>query len=647
MPVIAASSSGLRALVRWAPVPFMVSAVCLLAAWRFGSFVTDDMLVGLRYAERFASSRGLTWNDHERVNAISGPLTVFAAAAAYALGLPSLVGGRALAVLGASLTALVLFRAARDKGASPVMATSLAVSTLATAPFAAWVFGGLDGPLVAGLLVFATFVFSSAGVSPRQAAAGTLALVLLSVARVDGVGMAVTLVVAAALVHPSDRRCLLVRVLPWPVLAALVSVALQRWYFGAWFPTTVTLKAGRSWALAEIGSAQVVRFGWVFLPLLLAVLAVLCATRRSYLRPALVPLVVSSVWTCYLLWIGGDWMPAFRHFAPVVALLVLAGIQTAPRSPSRRAVSRGILLTGLVLSTFTSYSAEETRMTASASVWMADCVAGSAVLRDVFRERDPLLAVEPAGCPPLVTGFRSLDMVGLTDWHIARTAPAATATPVTWSHWFRRADDGSWSPPTGVYIPGHAAGDGAYVWNAEPDLFVLCAPEDENGQGCFRSWQEMTAAFVVADRYQLLYVKLPSGSSGAPRLWKAWVRHDGGATGVGYHSDGLTVPSYLFARSGYAALLAGPDPRTVLDAGSETSSPPLTLGPGRYQVRSPVDGVFVRMSGVDRGVSDDACSWFYDDVLLSVQGRCRLQVVLSNGTSGPLPLGDVLVTLID
>src|SRR5690554_285805 len=125
-------------------------AVLAAHAWRFLPFLSDDALISLRYAQRLLDGDGLTWTDGERVEGYSNLLWVLASALLGATGLDLIDTVRILGVLGMGAAVAAVAWAGRGWAGLPA-----AVLLALCAPMAAWTVGGLEQPLVAGLLAWA------------------------------------------------------------------------------------------------------------------------------------------------------------------------------------------------------------------------------------------------------------------------------------------------------------------------------------------------------------------------------------------------------------------------------------------------------------------------------------------------------------
>ena len=324
--------------------------------------------------------------------------------------------------------------------------------------------------------------------------------------------------------------------------------------------------------------------------------------------------VLVLFWSAYLVWVGGDWMPAYRHLT--VVLVFLAVMLQSLRS-------RALLLVGAVLlagSSLVSLRLEPADRAVNSREWLRRCAAGASLLDEMFVAYDPLLAVEPIGCPSRFTDMRMLDMLGLFEKHIASVPPIGR--PVSWSEWQRARNSGTDAAVgrSDVFIPGHGAGDGPYVWSLEPDLLLLCDPSNPTGEGCFRSWAEMRHEFDVESRYRLLAFDIRDSS-----LWRVWVRWDSGPLGVQRSGEQVTVPAWLLADGAGAEIRAfNSRPAAVLRAGAATVFPPAELPAGAWRVHGLGAGLRIRGQG---------CATVSGETIV-VDGACDLSVLaLVNPTS--------------
>jgi len=638
--------------------PLLLLAPFLAAVGLFGRYVCDDDLIMLRYAERLAEGRGLTWNDGERVHGVSAMLLVLLSAGLRLLGVPLEVTMRLLSSAGVLVSGLVIAIAALRVGVSRWSSVVLGGALILSAPFAVWAFAGVGGVVLSALSGIAVLLATDSRVRPNATPGFTgtvvfpvrslaVLLMLLQVVRPDALVLVVPILVLAYFgsrdVLPGRAFVfrLLVPVLGFAVLFAFV----QLLYFATPVPHLAGVKTTWSLEFVRVGILYVLEFLRGFFPLVAAapLLLLLSPSRRSF--PVLAPLLPAAVWVIYVIWIGGDWMPGNRHFAVVLLLVLISLVRASAYPDARRRLRTGALLVVAVAAAGVSITAPAATRSRDAIEWLEVTCDGSETLAALVGHLDPLLGVEPAGCPPYVTGMRSLDLLGLNDIHVSRTVPKGR--PLSWDEWVRMQSESPEELPSS-FIPGHGNGDGTYIWNREPDLLVGCNPPRSAPSGCFRSFFEMQERFDFPSRYQPLVIELDSGA-----LWHAWVRFDAGPLGVQVSSDGdvlraVDVPVWLLASSSSAPLrvldpatssvgeAAPATGRIALRAGSRVELPVFPLPEGVWEI----DGV----PGSVSVSSSSSCAQVDGLVLKVSSAACRVSLGLS--ASAESSLGDVSVRAV-
>jgi hypothetical protein len=201
-------------------------------------------------------------------------------------------------------------------------------------------------------------------------------------------------------------------------------------------------------------------------------------------------------------------------------------------------------------------------------------------LRSAFEASDPLLAVDAAGAIPYYSGFRSLDMLGLNDAHIARQRHESFG-------------DG---------VEGHELGDGAYVLSREPDLIVSGVLG--LGQLRYRGGRQMRDAPRFLEEYRRV---LFAGENPVPQRFYAFVRMNG-KVGIQRTEDTVTIPGFFFANK--RGTVAELDDANEFETKFEDLAAPTLKGvqfaAGTWQLRAMGSGHFelsVRSGG--RSFTDD------------------------------------------
>lgn len=486
---------------RWADkyravtVAAFVVALLLSVVHQFAfDTVCEDAFISYRYAYRLSEGDGFTFNPGERVEGYSNFLWVVLLGGARRLfGADIVLTARVSGVLLSMGTCAISFFVGRRLTRGSVHAGLIAMLLLASASsFAAWGAAGLENALFAFLLM-ATVLCA---IHRRWVATG-LVLTAMSLTRVDGVVFAVPFFFYVLL---CDRRwrTLLVTFLPYIVLYLAYTV----WrvvYFGHLLPNTVAAKGG-----SPIGPRLINGLGYIYgqalghLPLLILLVVPLIVgafrrlSRRTEekevddapgTRPAFAMLIgLVLLYTGFIVFIGGDWMPAGRFLyvlAPCFALVAAVAwcrFVTARLLESSGVVA-AILFGALCFHSFHGSFVHQNYIP-DVSNWKND-LKQLARMGQWFNQTlpdDTLIAVFANGVLSYQSQLPTIDMLGLTDEHIARKG--------------KRREE----------LPGHQAYDFHYVISRKPALAIW------NGGGFFdqpRKWDPWpgydTVVFQFAD----------------------------------------------------------------------------------------------------------------------------------------------------
>lgn len=524
-------------------VPFAV--MLALHAWYYLPFLSDDALISLRYADRLLDGDGLTWNDGERVEGYSNLLWILLVSA---LGLAGIDLVHATRVLGFASSLVVMLALActysREQRAARFLVPGVALSFVAlAAPIAVWAIGGLEQPLYGALLAIAIGslfrTLEPAAENRRPLLVLSLALGLLCLTRPDG--PIFTVAVGAALVLTSlfgrkrvfNSSLLLVLALPAGFYVA--QLAFRVWYYGELVPNTALVKlspSGARW-----------RDGWMYLAggletLLpfsaLAIGAILAATLTASNRARGISLLlIGSAWSVYVMFIGGDIFPAYRHLVPLVVVLAFAlaeGASLAARALGGRpaglvAVAVATLL--LFIPFGRAQFADKQNQRAVRERWEWECRDLALTLKRAFWRQQPLVAVTAAGCLPYWSELPSLDMLGLNDYYLPRHPPA----------------------DAGTGFIGHELGEGKYVFERRPDLIVFNVGSGPH----YRSGEELDRMPEFHEQYAPMSLSVP-GLEFAPTVY---VLKSSPKVGVGITrtDSSVSIPGILLA--GTTAALNG------------------------------------------------------------------------------------------
>lgn len=565
-------------------------------AWHASTFLpffADDALISLRYAERFAEGKGLTWNDGERVEGYSNLLWVLAVAALHALGVDSIFAARLLGLLGMGAAVFAVawaYGRARGDAAAPdvwrlVPAAVPVVAMALSGPLAVWLVGGLEQPFVAALLAWALALALPLVQpdGPRRVLPAAIPLALLCLTRPDGPLYTATIALAVLLGRglSFDATRLALRLVLLPAATYLGQLAFRLVYYGDWVPNPARVKVAFT-STRLVGGLKYTGNGYLHLSglVLLALFAFLAfgdPRRRRRLVLVALPLLA---WSAYLSFIGGEIFPGRRHIVPIAVLLAFLaaeGVAWAVKKGRRWAWAGGaaaLVCLGVLVGT-QIVDPENDRARKERWNWAGEPV--GRMLHQAFADVQPLVAVNAAGCLPYWSKLPSLDMLGLNDKWLARNPP----------------------PNVGHGHFAHEFGNGAYVYERRPDIVILCGPWGST-RGCFRGDRELLRLPGFRRDYHLVTLE---GRQPRVVLSKIFVHKHSPKIGIVQSDEGFRIPGWLLASS-EGAFAAWIDAEERLVARLHAQHPggiEFEVPAGRWRVEMEADRADATIAVVHRG----------------------------------------------
>lgn len=409
----------------------LIAAVVAFDLFRYADDVIDDTFISLRYARNWVEGHGLVFNPGERVEGYTNFLFVAAAAGFLRLGIDPVIGTKGVSILLSLATLAALARMERlgprlERRALPASLLLL----LAFEAFIYWSAESFETMPFTGIFTVALYLLLGEGQSGRGHASALL-FGLLALTRPEGAYLFVLCTGAAlaieTFVRPSTAHLRRHGMNALIFLACWGPYFLWRTsYYGRLLPNTFYAKVTGGWSQAFNGARYLGEFALAFPALTLAFFLppLLLLGRRKVQDhvPFAVVYVVMLGYTAYVISVGGDFMPFFRFFVPILplccVLLAWSFGALARRSHrwgrSVRFAFPAAAAVGLVASHATEqpYRAFVAHRTAEVGEQVGAWLAAEL-------QADDLVAVNTAGAVPYFSGLPSIDTLGLADAQIA------------------------------------------------------------------------------------------------------------------------------------------------------------------------------------------------------------------------------------
>lgn len=429
---------------RSAAVPAVLPALAWVAAaaafavmtWRAWPFTVDDAYITLRYARHLAEGLGPVFNaTGPRAEGCTSFPWMLLLAVPQALGLDALLVAKLLGVLATLATVAVAARwAARECGGAAWAAAAAALVLCAQPALAVHAVSGMETALES-LLLTATFA-AGAGLlrhPARARPAPVVALALLaSLTRPEGsLAAGLVLAVVTAALPPGRRRGFaLAAALGWLLPFAAAWAARAAWYGLPW-PLPFYVKVA---GVGPFAGWPVVREWLVANVLVLGLpLAFVLVRPPRTLLPAL-----AATFTLTLFFVRPEHVMGYQHrylapLDPALAVLAVVGLaRIAARVGARAPVLAARLALPLLLAALVAgiELAGAPAALAGRRWYAEDLARAHERLGRVLAGVHPAgrLLVSDAGAIPYLSGWWTLDMVGLNDARIATTGDRAPET---------------------------------------------------------------------------------------------------------------------------------------------------------------------------------------------------------------------------
>jgi hypothetical protein len=446
----------------------------------YGEFVfvaEDDAYIAMRYARNLAEGNGLVWNTDERpVEGYTCFLWVLLLAFAGKLGGDMVLWSKIMGIAFAAAGILLTYYLPRHfwQESDSRLAGLFAAFVLAFSPsYVYWAGSGMETSLFTMLILLSLFLITKEELSPMHLVPLSLVLLLATLTRPEG-ALFFTLSVLLVFVRTirNDFRSCFIRLasVTLPFLLLFIPYFMWRYsYYGFLLPNTYYAKVGGHGPGIAGGAEYALRFlknaPWiVVVPLSLVVL------WRERARLYFV-LATTVLYALYVAAVGGDWMPLYRFFVPILPWLAMClGLFAAwllgrinARRQSAASKLAVVLVTFLALFVLNSHALYRSayRKTDATRQLNSRFVAIGKYLGENYSP-DTEAAVFPVGAISYYSDLKIIDMHGLSDVHIAHLDEPN----------YGESAPGSSSVPLLTGAAGHCKTDIPYVIGRRPTLLI-------------------------------------------------------------------------------------------------------------------------------------------------------------------------------
>jgi len=491
---------------------------------QFWEFYHDDAYIVLTYSRNLLEGNGLVWTDGQRVEGCTQFLWVILIAAVGWLNIDLVLASKLLGIFFVFSTLLLFFN---GKKSIPIGGLLLATNCC----FTFWACGGLE-PVMCSFFIFLGCTLYLRKNKNRSLffINGTI-FCLAALTRLEGLLFFGTtfLFILFSGYRPFGIRLRRAMFFSAGFLVVFLPYFIWRFvYFGYLFPCPFYVKGGTNIFKIFFGARYVLYFLSTFGFSIVLILFV--KNFRNFIVKHIYLIVLISAYSFYVFIIGGDHMPGFRFFVPILPLFYLF-IQNCfcdlrfklPRVPLHIAA----LLIAAVNFSF-SFGMIPRGPEATLVAWqphlqfticqtVPDPAAYFGKHVGLYIEdnwsKDSIVAANAAGAGPYYSGMSTIDMLGLNNYTIAQRK-------ITFDTEFLFKDKKNllklfssesrselaqlirskysiWE-----LMPGHGKGDGKYVLSQKPDYIILGGTEGDSNPW-FIGDHEIFKSQDFQDNYEL------------------------------------------------------------------------------------------------------------------------------------------------
>jgi hypothetical protein len=472
------------------PLAFIPACLIVFSTFVYGLMnfisIVDDAYISFRYLDNWLAGLGLVFNPGERIEGYTNFLWIVVLAPLRLSGLEVETASLALSVVSLVLLGWAVYHTAKDLAGNRQAGWAALILMLGSHHLARWAGSGMETVFFAALIALANQQLVA---RDAHAPASSLLYGLAALTRPTGVLHAAIAFVVVLPWNGSQRIGRAIKLFPPALLFLLFPVGhfLFRWfYYGSPLPNTAYTKLGGNPAdviplgLQYVGKFLISGGGVLFACFILSCFFIHKRTQVAWVLFGQVLLQI-----LYVVWVGGDFFLFGRFMIPVIPTMAILGgvglFEVSKKIPAHQ--SRALAASALCLALIQTggmYYRNQYNDFENKKRGRADREQVANWVSRVVPENGTI-AINVAGVIPYRTGLRTIDMLGLTDYHIARVDPDT-----------KDAD--------GVVFVGHFKHDGEYVCDRLPDLVLTGAAELIRGQNLLEAANQPGISPFPGDR---------------------------------------------------------------------------------------------------------------------------------------------------
>jgi len=494
-------------------------------------FFADDSLISLRYAKRFIEGKGLTWNDGEFIEGYSNFLWIIFVSFLGKIGIDLIAASRILGIILSFFTLYIIYSHFRNFRRENVLFGLLFL--VLTASFPVWTIGGLEQPLViffTTLIVTSVFSITDHPENSSNWIILSVSCGLLSITRPDGILFTVlTVLFLIYNFRKNINKILAFRswyIILIPALFYVGLLVFRLYYYGEYVPNTALVKAKFSVHHLIGGIKYFIKFFIGTFPFNCFSVYFLIGLSFQKNKKALFLLLLASVWSFYIVFVGGDIFPAFRQLEIVILIFSIALIygleQNMLQINGFMKKNRNIIFVAVLFMAYFIFQVKyKYNDYAKTERWEFKGMKIGKIFKNSFPE-NTLIGVTAAGSIPYASDLPTVDMLGLNDYYLPRNPP----------------DD------FGNGILAHELGDSNYILNIrKPDILIFNTGDPEPD---FPFAKELLTNIQFKQQYIKTFI-FSSDISESPIT--IFLNKYGKNAGIKYKNDKIEVPYYLLSAS--------------------------------------------------------------------------------------------------